>query len=88
MDIRERYAKFVQDEIRENSNPYPTGIQGFVAGVASEFQRVIDILQDHVCPSCETHYKKYELQSILYIEYPHQSCEGLLGAIALIKGDK
>jgi len=73
MDIRERYAKFVQDEIRENSNPYPTGIQGFVAGVASEFQRVIDILQDHVCPSCERG------------EYLHDSCEGLLSSIDLLR---
>jgi Cu2+-containing amine oxidase len=73
MDIRERYAKFVQAEIRENANPYPTGIQGFVAGVASEFQRVIDILQDHVCPSCERG------------EYLHESCEGLLSSIDLLR---
>jgi hypothetical protein len=73
MDIRKRYAKFVQDEIRENSNPYPTGIHCFAAGMASEFQRVIDILQDHVCPSCERG------------EYLHDSCEGLLSSIDLLR---
>jgi len=49
MDIRERYAKFVQDEIRENSNPYPTGIQGFVAGVESETKRIIAMAEAKVC---------------------------------------
>jgi Cu2+-containing amine oxidase len=73
MDIRERYQKFVQQEIRENANPYPTGIQGFTAGVKSEFQRVIDILHDHVCPLCERG------------EYLHDSCEGLLSSIDLLR---
>jgi len=78
MDIRERYAKFVQDEIRENSNPYPTGIQGFVAGVASEFHRIIELLEDDVCPSCKRG------------ESLHDSCEKLLDSITLIylKGKK
>ena len=73
MDIRERYQKFVQKEIRENANPYPTGIQGFTAGVESEFQRVLDVLQDHVCPSCERG------------ELLHDSCEALLADIELLK---
>jgi hypothetical protein len=41
--------------------------------VASEFQRVIDILQDHVCPPCERG------------EYLHDSCEGLLSSIDLLR---
>ena len=61
--------------------------QGIGIGASQERERIIALLQDHVCPACETHYKKYELQSILYVEYPHQSCEGLLCAIALIKGE-
>lgn len=73
MDIRERYQKYVQAEIKENANPYPTGIQAFTAGVESEFQRVLDVLQDHVCPSCER------------AEFLHDSCTGLLDCIDLLR---
>lgn len=59
----------------------------YVSGRDDEREQILELLQAHVCPSCETHYKKYELQSILYVEYPHASCEGLLSAIALIKGE-
>jgi len=76
MDIRERYQKFVQAEIRENANPYPTGIQGFAAGVESEFQRVLDVLQAHVCSSCERGEKL------------HASCDALLENISLLKDHK
>jgi hypothetical protein len=73
MDIRERYQKYVQAEIKENANPYPTGIQAFTAGVECESQRVLDVLQNHVCPSCE---RGEEL---------HRSCLGLLDCIELLK---
>jgi len=58
MDIRERYAKFVQDEIRENSNPYPTGIQGFVAGVESERKMLYEQLQNTVFFIQKDEYQK------------------------------
>lgn len=73
MDIRERYQKYIQAEIKENANPYPTGIQAFTAGVKSEFQRVLDVLQNHLCPSCERG------------ELLHDSCEALLADIELLK---
>jgi hypothetical protein len=73
MNIRERYQKYVQAEIKENANPYPTGIQAFTAGVESEFQRVLDVLQDHVCPPCERG------------QFLHDSCEALLADIELLK---
>lgn len=76
MDIRERYQKFVQKEIRENANPYPTSVQAFTAGVESEFARVLELLQDHVCPSCERG------------ELLHDSCEALLADIALLRGTR
>jgi len=88
MDYRKMYSEYVREQIAENANPYPTGVQGFRGGVEAERARIIALLQDYVCPACEAHYKKYELQSILYVEYPHQSCEGLLGALALIDGVK
>jgi hypothetical protein len=87
MDYRKMFSEWHKAQVAENANPYPTGVQGFRGGVEAERERIIALLQDHVCPACEAHYKKYELQSILYVEYPHQSCEGLLGAIALIKGE-
>jgi hypothetical protein len=73
MDIREHYRKFVQKEIRENANPYPTGIQAFTAGVEYEFQRVLDVLQDRVCSSCE------------HGELLHEWCEAVLADIELLK---
>ena len=82
MTFADQYANHAYaDLIREAET------QGIGIGASQERERIIALLQDHVCPACETHYKKYELQSILYVEYPHQSCEGLLCAIALIKGE-
>ena len=73
MTSREMFSAWLKVQIAENANPYPTGVQAFTAGVESEFQRVLDVLQDHVCPSCERG------------ELLHDSCEALLADIELLK---
>ena len=57
---------------------------GIALGEESEREKIIDLLQDHVCPSCEEHFEQFGLEPVLHTPFPHASCEGLLGAIKLI----
>jgi hypothetical protein len=57
---------------------------GIALGEESEKERIIDLLQDHVCPPCEERFEQFGLEPVLHTPFPHTSCEGLLGAITLI----
>lgn len=43
-EIQQAYSQFVKGEIAENANPYPTGVQGFRAGVEWAQKQIIDYL--------------------------------------------
>lgn len=57
----------------------------FQEGEREERERILAVLQDHVCPSCEEHFARFGLDPILQTPFPHSVCEGLLSAIDLIK---
>ena len=59
--------------------------ESFEMGEESMKRRVCDWLQSHVCGSCEEHLSQFGLDPVLYTTFPHASCEGLLGAIDLLK---
>jgi hypothetical protein len=73
MDYRKMYADYVRAEIAQNANPYPTGVQAFQAGVVAERERILALLQAHICPSCEQG------------DEVHGACSATLDDIALIK---
>jgi hypothetical protein len=73
MDFRKMYADYVRAEIAKNANPYPTGVQAFQAGVVAERERILALLQAHICPSCE--------QGVDV----HVSCSAIMDDIALIE---
>jgi hypothetical protein len=73
MDYRKMYADYVRSEIAKNANPYPTGVQAFQAGVVAERERILALLQAHICPSCE--------QGVDV----HVSCSAIMDDIALIE---
>jgi hypothetical protein len=73
MDYRKMYSDYVREQIAENANPYPTGVQGFRGGVEAERARIIALLQDHVCPACERGEKL------------HTACDGLMETVELIE---
>jgi hypothetical protein len=73
MDYRKMYADYVRAEIAKNANPYPTGVQAFQAGVVAERERILALLQAHICPSCE--------QGVDV----HVSCSAIMDDIALIE---
>jgi hypothetical protein len=72
MDYRKMYSDYVREQIAENANPYPTGVQGFRGGVEAERARIIALLENH-------------LYSGAMWSLPYQS--GVGDAIALIKGE-
>lgn len=57
---------------------------GIELGEESGREKIIDLLQDHVCPSCEERFEQFGLEPVLHTPFTHASCEGLLGAIDLI----
>ena len=73
MDCRKMFSEWHKAQVAENANPYPTGVQGFQGGVEAERARIIAVLQDHVCPTCERGEKL------------HTACDGLLETIDLIE---
>jgi hypothetical protein len=72
MDYRKMFSEWHRAQVAENANPYPTGVQGFRGGVEAERERILALLQDHVCPACERGEKL------------HTACDGLLESIDLI----
>ena len=59
----------------------------YVTGRQDEREHILSVLQDHVCRSCEEHLEKYGLETVLLVKFPHESCEGLLGAIDCIRSN-
>ena len=59
----------------------------YLSGREDERERILAVLQDHVCRSCEAHFEKYGLETTLLVQFPHESCEGLLGAIDCIRSN-
>jgi len=80
MDIRERYQKFVQKEIRENANPYPTSVQSFNAGVESERERIIALLEGDIAICKEFDHEDNTADS-------KACCDEVRHCIGLIKGE-
>jgi hypothetical protein len=66
------FSAWLKIQIAENANPYPTGVQAFQAGVVAERERILALLQNHVCPACERGEKL------------HTACDGLLETVELI----
>ena len=73
MTSREMFSAWLKVQIAEFANPYPTGVQAFVAGVEAERKRILDLLQAHICPSCEQG------------DETHDACSATLDDIELIK---
>jgi hypothetical protein len=73
MTSREMFSAWLKIQIAENANPYPTGVQGFQGGVEAERERILALLQAHICPSCEQGYEV------------HGACSATLDDIALIE---
>ena len=73
MTSREMFSAWLKVQIAENANPYPTGVQAFQAGVVAERERILALLQAHICPSCEQG------------DEVHGACSATLDDIALIK---
>lgn len=58
----------------------------YVSGRDDEREQILELLQNHVCPSCEAHFAEFGLAPVYGVKFPHQACEGLLSSIVLIKG--
>lgn len=43
-ETQRAYAAFVQREVKERANPYPTGIEAFRAGIEAERARILSEL--------------------------------------------
>ena len=69
---QEAYAAFIRREVQENANPYPTAIQAFRAGIDSERERIIALLEERGWP-------EHDDEVVI--------CEPLDSVIALIKGE-
>lgn len=73
MTSREMFSAWLKVQVAEFANPYPTGVQAFQAGVVAERERILALLQAHICPSCE--------QGVDV----HVSCSAIMDDIALIE---
>ena len=56
----------------------------FQEGERAERERILAVLQDHVCPSCEEQWADYK-DNWLNGEPKHEGCRGLLETIELIE---
>ena len=77
MTSREMFSAWLKIQIAENANPYPTGVQAFVAGVEAERARIIALLEA----------RRYDLASCLKDDDCAVRADAIDVCISDIKGE-
>lgn len=72
-ETQAKYSEFLRARVQQGDSLFPTGIEGFTAGVKAERERILALLQAHICPSCEQG------------DEVHGACSATLDDIALIE---